>query len=108
MDVRLQDDSGDRIVVEYHGVKDADGAGPIDCVVAYEGMADTYIVLWKRPEEDVFQLMWRGNWDSAMKYYVGFVGDLEVEVAGNHAADWSNTTIEKFAEAVTTSSKITK
>lgn len=85
MDVALKDD--DRIAVEYRGVKDADGAGPIECVVAYEAIADIYVVLWKRPEEVVYQLMWRGNWDSAMKYYSGFIGDLEVEIAGNHAAE---------------------
>lgn len=101
MDVRLLPTDGDRIVVEYFSRQsltcDVCGTGEealphhseleahtfrprgTRVVIALEGVSETYSVLWKRHDEEAWRMMWRGAFDSCLKYFGELVGDMVIE-----------------------------
>jgi hypothetical protein len=85
MKVQLQEDSGDRIVVEWRAVKDELCPTPIEVVIAGNGAEawaeDSFSVLWRNPVDDqeFWEMYWRGNWNSCIKQFGDLIGNMDAE-----------------------------
>lgn len=80
----------DKICLTYHNVDDK------DVVVVWVDQGDEYAVLWQwpyryegtygkegaeKPIQNGYELLWKGTWESCIRWFTSFIGDLEAERA---------------------------